>query len=137
MKFIEVTSKVCILVVLSPCHAVWALESTSGASEKPLTPELEKFEHNNKFFKKDYVDDSRAPTYHHFDHPYPEIQDSDHYDRDYVQDENDDKGEWAAQWGYDSKKNKLLNEKEELRKAHDKLLQEKAEWEAAVAAEKK
>merc|ERR1719217_2067208 len=104
--------------------------------KKRIDPELHP-KSDEKFFKKDYPDDIRAPSFHHFDHPYPEVQDSDHYDRDYVQDENDDKGEWAAQWGYDSKKNKLMNEKDELKKLMAKKIEEKKEYEDAVAAEKK
>lgn len=103
--------------------------------QKRIDPELHP-KSDEKFFGKDYPDDIRAPAFHHFDHPYPEVQDSDHYDRDYVQDENDDKGEWAAQWGYDSKKNKLMNEKEKLKKYLSKKLADQKEYEDAVEAEK-
>jgi len=135
----QLNQVVSILCALLP--AVWSLESKPSAHLQVrkgtrIDPELEPTSHD-KFFGKDYPDDIRAPTFHHFDHPYPEIQDSDHYDKDYVQDENDDNGEWAAQWGYDSKKNKLMNEKEELQKALSKEYEEKNEWEAAVEAEKK
>jgi len=143
MKLNHIACTLCVL-----CPAVWTLETHLSAHQQVqnihnkitkklrIDPELDPESHK-KFFDKDYPDDVRAPTFHHFDHPYPEIQDSDRYDKDYVQDENDDKGEWEAQWGYDSKKNKLMNKKEKLKKAMAKQLDEKKEWEDAIEAEKK
>jgi len=138
MQLNQVLSILCVLL-----PAVWSLETRPSAhlqvqKRTRINPDLDPgSESHKKFFGKDYPDDIRAPSYHHFDHPYPEIQDSDHYDKDYVQDENDDNGDWAAQWGYDSKKNKLMNEKSELQKALSNQYQQKNEWEAAVEAEKK
>jgi len=138
MKLNQVASTISILCVLLPAMQARETHPATHLSQvqKRINPELDPVS-DKKFFKKDYPDDNRAPNFHHFDHPYPEVQDSDKYDKDYVQDENDDNGEWAAQWGYDSKKNKLLNEKEELRKAMAKKLQEEKEWKEAVEAEKK
>eukprot|EP00746_Dinoflagellata_sp_MGD_P161618 gnl/MRDRNA2_/MRDRNA2_88832_c0_seq1.p1 gnl/MRDRNA2_/MRDRNA2_88832_c0~~gnl/MRDRNA2_/MRDRNA2_88832_c0_seq1.p1 ORF type:complete len:323 (-),score=134.95 gnl/MRDRNA2_/MRDRNA2_88832_c0_seq1:7-975(-) len=141
MKLNQVASKICILCGLVPAaraldtHPSSHLSQVNSHMKMRIDPELDPASHE-KFFKKDYPDDVRAPTFHHFDHPYPEVQDSDHYDKDYVQDENDDKGEWEAQWGYDSKKNKLMNEKEQLKEALAKKLKEEQEWKDAVAAEK-
>merc|ERR1719428_2633660 len=84
-----------------------------GAGRVRIDPEL-KPKSDNKFFGKDYPDDKRPPPTHHFDYPYPELQDDSRYDKDYVKDENDDGGYWKVQMEYDRLKNKVNNEKEEL-----------------------
>merc|ERR1719313_737390 len=99
-----------VLIGLVYPNLVTALEVTR------INPELDPVS-DKKFFKKDYPDDARPAQYHHFDHPYPTIQDSDHYDKDYVKDENDDGGYWKAQMEYDAIRNKLTKEKEQLRRA--------------------
>jgi len=85
-------------------------------------------ESDSKFFSKDYPDDLRPKVIHHFDHPYPTVQDSSDYDKDYVKDENNDNGEWSAQMEYDRLKNKLAREKELIQKAKAKMEEEKWEW---------
>merc|ERR1719207_158395 len=74
-------------------------------AKQGITPELEPVS-DEKFFKKDYPDDHRPGPYNHFKYPYPEVQDSDHYDKDYVEDRNDDGGYWKAQMEYDNIRNK-------------------------------
>lgn len=105
-------------------------------AKQGISPDLEPVS-DEKFFKKDYPDDSRPGPYNHFKYPYPEVQDSDHYDRDYVEDRNDDGGYWKAQMEYDGIRNKLTIEKEQLRRALAKEQKEKKELEEAIAAEKK
>lgn len=111
----------------------------SHARNKRINPELEPTSHD-KFFGKDYPDDVRAPEYKdHYSkfggHPYPTIQDSDRYDKDYVKDENDDGGYWKAQMEYDRLKNKLVVEKKEMARALAKETEEQKEFEKAKIAE--
>merc|ERR1719428_1874895 len=89
--------------------------------EPDLVPESDK-----KFFGKDYPDDARAAPYpgHKFSHPYPTVQDSDTYDKDYIEDSNDDKGYWAAQMRYDAAKNNLQKQKAQLEEALKRMLKE-------------
>jgi len=98
--------------------------------KEAITPELEPVS-DSKFFKKDYPDDNRPGPYNHFGYPYPTVQDSDHYDKDYVEDRNDDGGYWKAQMEYDNIRNKLTKEKEQLRRALAKEKEEMAELEKA------
>lgn len=102
-----------------------------------INPELDP-NSDKKFFGKDYPDDRRPPVYAHehhlFKHPYPTVQDSDRYDKDYVKDENDDGGYWKAQMEYDAMKNKLAKEQREYQEALAKQAKEKADMERAKAA---
>merc|ERR1719198_1699313 len=93
---------------------------------------------DSKFYdgnRADYVTDKRphkdAPL--HFSHPYPEVQDSNDYDKDYVKDENGDSGEFAAQQRYDRLRQSLVDQMKELERlkalqkaAHDALAAHKA-----------
>lgn len=90
---------------------------------------------DKKFFKKDYPDDLRPEVVHRFDHPYPTVQDDDDYDKDFVQDENHDNGEWTAQMEYDALKNRLMREKAEMNRAKLKMEEEKREYEAIAGKE--
>merc|ERR550537_1301666 len=101
------------------------LIEASQVLQERIEPELEP-KSDKKFFGKDYPDDVRPAVIHHFSHPYPTVQDSDRYEKDYVKDENDDGGYWKAQMEYDRVKNKLAQEKEEEK-----------ELDAAKAAEAK
>lgn len=100
-----------------------------------IAPELNP-ESDKKFFHADYPDDHR-PAIHkmHFGHPYPEVEDDSHYDRDYVDDKNGDGGEWKAQSEYDRLKNLLAKEYRELQEALAKAQKEKEEADAARKAE--
>lgn len=110
------------------------LVEASQVLHKRIEPELEPTS-DKKFFGKDYPDDRRPAQYHHFGHPYPTVQDSDRYDKDYVKDENDDGGYWKAQMEYDRLKNKLAKEKKEMQKALAKENEEQKEFDKAKAAE--
>merc|ERR1719217_1074950 len=79
------------------------LVNVTAKIEPDLDPVSDK-----KFFTKDYPDDMRPQTLkqfnHKFGHPYPTVQDSDRYDKDYVEDSNNDAGYWDAQMRYDKAK---------------------------------
>merc|ERR1712232_1299973 len=67
---------------------------------KRISPALEPV--SPKHFDKDYPADKQAvvdETYV-FNHPYPAVQDSNDFDKDFVKDENSDGGRWAAQMQY-------------------------------------
>lgn len=117
--------RVTLLLLLASAASVEAnLKNTRGSVTPNLHPESDK-----KFFGKDYPDDLRPKVVNQFDHPYPSVQDSSDYDKDYVKDENNDNGEWTAQMEYDRLKNKLAREKDMIQKAKAKMEEEKWEWE--------
>jgi len=97
------------------------------------------------FFDHDYPDDIeplRAKKTE-FSHPYPAVQDTDEYDKDYVKDENNDNGEWKAQMDYDLLRTKVARQKDDLEKAKDaeremqkKLEEARRREEAAAKAAK-
>jgi len=51
--------------------------------------------------------------------PYPYLQNRKEYDEDYVKDENNDKGDWKAQFDYDAYRKLLADEEERARKAQE------------------
>lgn len=112
----------CALVVLHICcnrakasdAARSSIESSGKSGKSFISPELET-KSDSKFFGKDYPSDER-PKVHvlHFKHPYPAVQDSDDFDKDFVNDENSDNGEFKAQSEYDRLRHKLAKEKEEF-----------------------
>lgn len=112
------------------------LQHHNDKAKQGIVPELDPIS-DTKFFKKDYPDDYRPGPYNHFGYPYPTVQDSDRYDKDYVKDENDDGGYWKAQMDYDAIRNKLTKEKEQLAKALAKEQEEEKELEKAKIAEQK
>lgn len=112
-----------------------------GPEDQKLVPPLDP-KSDKKFFSKDYPHDVVAKKGDlHFGAPYPHVQDSDDFDKDYVKDENGDKGEWAAQMNYDTLRQRVLKQREDVKKALekentqeselDKLKREEAEAEAA------
>merc|ERR1719343_1170127 len=84
--------------------------------EPKLTPKLDPQSHK-EFFDKDYIADGRPQNKTHFQHPYPVLQDSEDYDKDYTKDENTDSGEWAAQDKYDKLRTSGKADKWELKAA--------------------
>lgn len=96
-----------------------------------IRPDVDKSD--KKFFKKDYTWDKRpvADEHYVFDHPYPAVQDTGDYDRDFVKDENADGGKWKAQMTYDVLRNKIRQAKKDLAESKSKLEKEEAEWRAA------
>jgi len=110
------------------------LTNLASATRK-IEPELDPVS-DKKFFTKDYPDDARGgPVMHKFGHPYPTVQDSDRYDKDYVEDSNDDNAYWSAQMRYDQAKMQLLKQKKELEEALKKLEKEEKDVDMAKAAE--
>lgn len=88
-----------------------------SADKAHISPKLDP-ESSDKFFKKDYPFDKRpVADPFHFKHPYPVVQDSGDYDRDFVKDENSDNGNWKAQETYDRLRTKLRREKKQLAEA--------------------
>jgi len=89
---------------------------------------------DKKFFDKDYPFDKRPHARAlHFKHPYPVVQDSNDFDKDFVKDENSDNGSWKAQETYDRLRTKLAKEKRDLAKALKKKLEEENEMKEAMA----
>lgn len=101
-----------------------------------LSPSLQP-KSDKTFFRKDYPDDLRPEVVHRFNHPYPTVQDDDDYDKDFVQDENHDNGEWTAQMEYDALKTRLQREKAEMYRAKQKMDEEKRGFEAIAGKEAK
>lgn len=100
--------------------------------EPPLDPKSSKV-----FFKKDYPDDQKPATRFKlgFNYPYPVVQDSGDFDKDFVKDENGDKGEWSAQMLYDTLRVKVQKEREDVDKALKKEEEQEKELEKMKAAE--
>lgn len=93
-----------------------------------ISPPLHDVKSDKKFFgppfPADYPDDKRpVPDQHILNkvkgpgQPYPALQSRDDYDRDYVKDENSDKGAWQAQFEYDRLRRKLAQEEADERRA--------------------
>lgn len=106
---------------MKSCMVFFAFVAVQGSLAKlastadinpPLMPVSDK-----KFFdgpRADYATDLRPQTKHHFTWPFPEVQDSNDYDKDYVKDENGDGGEYIAQSTYDNLRAKLAKQKADL-----------------------
>merc|ERR1712226_1828093 len=94
-----------------------------------ISPEL-KPAADKVFFKKDYPSDNqpKADPFH-FAHPYPVVQDSGDFDKDFVKDENKDNGNWEAQDKYDRLRSKLAKEKRDLAAALERKETEARELE--------
>jgi len=84
-----------------------------------IVPRLEPSSHE-VFYKHDYPRDLQPFPYHRFDHPVPIVQDSEDYDKDFVKDENSDKGEWAVQEQYDRLRGRLAHAREVAGRLQDK-----------------
>jgi len=63
--------------------------------------------------------------------PYPALQNKDDFDRDFVQDENADKGAWQAQFEYDALRKKLAAEEAGVKRAEDRASREGRDADAA------
>jgi len=59
----------------------------------------------------DYSTDGRPTVETQFGYPFPKMQDTNDYEKDFVKDENDDDGSWAAQAEYDRLRAKLSKQK--------------------------
>jgi len=94
-----------------------------------ISPELE-HKSDKAFFNKDYPWDKRpvADKYYVFDHPYPAVQDSGDFDRDFVKDENSDGGKWKAQMEYDVLRSKIRKAQEKMQELKEKMEKEYEDW---------
>merc|ERR1719171_3029139 len=110
------------------------IANANVAEADRIVPELQPVD-DKKFMHQDYPDDRRPKVYHKFDYPYPTVQDSEDYDKDYVEDKNDDGGYWLAQMKYDELKNTLAKEQDELKAALRDLEKQQKEVEEAKKRE--
>jgi len=95
------------------------------------------------FFGEDYPDNEapKGKVDPELGQPYPALQDPNHFDTDYVKDENTDDGEWKSQMEYDllrakAKQNKDLVEKTKATEEELKEAVEKAKTYETIAAKK-
>ena len=107
--------------------------------QEKVSPTLQPKEDSKFFgppFPADYPEDGRPrlPISKHFDHPYPIVQDTAAFDRDYVQDENNDNGEWAAQFNYDKLRGSIRGKKKLVESARKRKEQEEKELRKASAS---
>merc|ERR1719163_590371 len=82
-------------------------------------------------FPADYPDDKRPVPDKSVlkklkgpDQPYPALQSKADFDRDYVKDENSDKGSWKAQFEYDELRKKLAKEQADEKRAEERAAKE-------------
>jgi hypothetical protein len=111
------------------------LRVSQKRQEPQVSPELEP-KSSHMFFRNDYPHDLKPPinSDFNFNHPYPLVQDTDQYDKDYIKDENADNGEWQAQMEYDILRNKVFKAQADADRAKKFLDKQLA---AKTAAEKK
>jgi len=105
--------------VMLVCGAMKGHKNSNGLQRAtPVNPKLGPDSHDH-FFGKDYPDDKDASKHKkpNFGHPYPALQDTSDYEKDYVKDENRDDGEWKAQMTYDLLRTKIAKTDEEYKKA--------------------
>jgi len=99
-------------------------------SNPKISPPLRDVRSDKKFFgppfPADYVDDARPIPQKSIldklkgpDQPYPVLQSKADFDRDYVKDENSDRGAWKAQFEYDYLRKKLNKEAADAKVAGD------------------
>jgi len=103
-----------------------------NASIPGISPTLEP-RSDKTFFKKDYPSDlmPKAGKHYTFDHPYPAVQDTADFDRDFVKDENSDHGHWKAQMDYDVLRTKIREAEKKLAEARADLKKHDAAWHKA------
>merc|ERR1719161_3256471 len=74
---------------------------------------------DGKRVKGEYSTDGRPGVDDHFGYPFPAMQDTRDYDKDFVKDDNDDDGEWKANNRYDAIRVKLGKAKAEAEEAEE------------------
>lgn len=136
------------LIALAASPAVEAGRSSfvkdhgQGLQHGLISPKLDPGS-DKVFFGHDYPD-NLAPASQkrpEFGHPYPAIQDTADFDKDYVKDENGDDGEWHAQMEYDLLRTKAAKAKDDVQKAQaaeeeqrERLREAQAKRDEAAAA---
>jgi hypothetical protein len=115
----------------SPVNATVAaatMHSSKTASLVKINPPLKDVSSDKKFFgppfPADYPDDKRptvspsiAWQLKEEGKPYPYLQNRQEFDKDFVKDENSDKGDWKAQFDYDAYRRRLSKEEEDVKRA--------------------
>jgi len=91
----------------APVTALGGAGVAAGHHGQPnLSPPLEPKE-DKHFFHADYPHDLSPRMEDHWSHPFPIVQESKDYDKDFVKDENSDSGEWKYQNEYDTLRQRL------------------------------
>lgn len=107
----------------------------NGADATHVQPKLEPASHK-VFYKHDYPVDLSPKPLHDFSHPFPIVQDSEDYDKDFVKDENNDGGEWKVQEEYDRLRGRLAQARDIAAKMEDKEYAKAHQLREAEAAER-
>jgi len=110
---------------------------TQGASLKAHNLPAEVLESDAKFNKDLRVDDRPQVGTLHFKHPYPTVQDSEDFDKDFVKDQNTDNGEYTAQSEYDSQRHIVSLLKQQAKVALARKNEEQKDLDGAYAKYKK
>merc|ERR1719261_900831 len=117
-----------LLLAFAALGCVDALKSAAGYEPvQKLSPPLKDVKSDKKFFgppfPADYPDDKRPAVDKSIlnklkgpDQPYPALQSKEDYDVDFVKDENSDKGDWQAQFEYDTLRRKMAQEEADLKR---------------------
>lgn len=106
-----------------------AVQADLRNEPQSISPKLEP-KSDKKFFDKDFPTDKRpvADKYYVFDHPYPAVQDSGDYDKDFIKDENSDGGKWKAQMEYDTLRAKIRGATNKLKDLKEAMEKEYKDW---------
>merc|ERR1719277_1994993 len=111
----------------------------AAAGEGNIVPPLVDVASDKKFygppFPADYPDDISPPAEKGLfkkNSVYPKVQEEGFFDKDYVKDENSDRGQWKAQSEYDAARTKAANEKRQAENAA-KRAENEAQEEAQAA----
>lgn len=77
--------------------------------------------------KVDYPHDMSPEPMHNFSHPFPLVQDSEDFDKDFVKDENSDGGEWHVQEEYSKLRGRLAHAKHtaEMMQSKERITEER------------
>lgn len=73
-----------------------------------IVPALEEPADDHHFFKHDYPRDRQPVMEDKWSHPFPIVQDTDDYEKDYVKDENSDGGRWKLDMEYNTLRSRLV-----------------------------
>jgi len=122
--------------------AIHNVDKHASLSAQPINPPLKDSTGGGavptKFFPTDYAEDKRpVPQKKILDmvkgpgQPYPALQAKSDFDRDFVKDENADKGHWKAQFEYDTLRNKIAKEEADEKAAQSGADKEGADVDAA------
>jgi phage shock protein A len=99
-----------------------------------IEPALKDSTSDKKFFSKDFPEDTRPVVDKKIlsklksdNVPYPTLQSTGKFEKDFVKDENKDAGHWKAQFEYDSLRKKIEKEEADERKAKGAAAKEGAD----------